>query len=156
MPSVPPHGGWGAGGAAVPPPPRDASHGAPRLEPVPGTRFALGYLPVPPTTSGMAIGSLVAGIASLLVSLLVCMFGLGGAEAGWGGWVSGAFALLSVMLGAAATALGAVALRQIRRGVTAADRRTGRGLAISGLSCGLSGVVLTGLVFALVLLIQLG
>ena len=102
-----------------------------------------------PAVSGMAVGSLVAGITSLLVSLLVACFGFGGAQAGWGGWVAGAFAVLAMLLGVAGAALGAAGLRQIRRGVAAADRRTGRGLAISGLSCGVAGVALTGLVLRL-------
>jgi hypothetical protein len=122
---------------------------------VPGTTFALGYLAVPPTTSGMAVGSLVAGIASLLVLTLVACFGFAGARAGWGGWVAGAFAVLAAVLGLAALGLGLVSLRQVRRGV-GADRRTGRGLAISGLSCGATGLVLTALTLGLVLVVQIG
>jgi hypothetical protein len=162
MQTLPAPPGWPAGGPVPgggyrpPAPPRDAWRGPTRVEPVPGTEFALGYLTVPAATSGMAVGSLVAGIASLLVSLLVCLFGLGGAEAGWGGWVAGAFAFLAAVLGAGGASLGAVALRQIRRGTAATDRRTGRGLAVAGLSCGIAGLALTVLVFALVLVIQLG
>jgi hypothetical protein len=122
---------------------------------VPGTRFALGYLAVPPTTSGMAVGSLVAGVASLLVFTLVACFGFAGARAGWGGWVAGAFAVLAAVLGFAGVGLGLVSLRQVRHGVGAA-RRTGRGLAISGLSCGVTGVALTALVLGLVLVVQVG
>jgi hypothetical protein len=126
-----------------------------RLETVPGTRFALGYLAVPATTSGMAVGSLVAGIASLLVSLLVACFGLIGAEAGWGAWVAGAFAVLSALLGLGAIGLGAASYRHIRRSPAQSDRRTGRGFAIAGISCGAAGVALTALVFAVVLAIQI-
>jgi hypothetical protein len=127
---------------------------------VPGTTYALGYLSVPATTSGMAVGSLMAGIASLLVLTLVSCFGFAGARAGWGGSVAGAFAVLAALLGLAGVALGTVSLRQIRRGAApgtaAADRRTGRGLAISGLSCGATGVGLTLLVLAGVLAVQVG
>jgi hypothetical protein len=130
------------------------------VEPVPGTPFALGYLSVSPTTSGMAVGSLVAGIASLLVLTLVTCFGFVGAGAGWGGWVAGAFAVLAAVLGLAGVGLGIVSTRQIRlghaAGSAAADRRTGRGLAVAGLSCGATGVVLTVIVLGLVLLVQAG
>ena len=50
-----------------------------RVEPVPGTPFGVVHLDVPPVTSGLAVGALVAGIASILVSLLVICFGLVGA-----------------------------------------------------------------------------
>jgi hypothetical protein len=108
----------------------------------------------------MAVGSLVTGVASLLVLTLVACFGFAGAGAGWGGWVAGAFAVLAALLGLAGMVLGMVSLRQIRRGSTpgaaAADRRTGRGLAISGLSCGGTGAALTVLVLGAVLAVQLG
>jgi len=147
-------------GPPPPAPPRDSWRGPARIEPVPGTTYALGYLSVPATTSGMAVGSLVAGVASLLVLTLVACFGFAGARAGWGGWVAGAFAVLAALLGLAGVALGTVSLRQIRRGAApgaaAADRRTGRGLAISGLSCGATGAALTLLVLAGVLAVQVG
>ena len=142
------------------PPPRDSWRGPTRVEPLPGTTFALGYLSVPPAVSGMAVGSLVVGIASLLVTTLVACFGFSGARAGWGGWVAGAFAVLAGLLGLAGVALGAASLRQIRRGAAPgaaeADRRTGRGLAVSGLSCGATGAGLTVLVLGSVLAVQFG
>jgi hypothetical protein len=104
----------------------------------------------------MAVGSLVAGIASILVALLVGCFGLLGAGAGWGGWVAGAFAVLAIVLGLAGIGLGLVARRQIRQGVVAADRRTGAGLATSGLSCGIVGAVGTVGLLLLTLALQAG
>jgi hypothetical protein len=126
-----------------------------RVDPVPGTDFGLVQLRVMPITSGLAIGSLVAGIASILVSFLVLCFGLEGAKGGWGGWVSGAFTLLSVIFGAGAIALGLVARRQIRgSGRTGQVRFTGRGMATAGLVCGAAGagIALLALALALVLL----
>jgi hypothetical protein len=114
------------------------------------------HLDVPPVTSGLAVGSLVTGIASVLVSFVVWCFGLTGAQAGWGAWVAGAFALISVLAGVAAVALGLLGLRQIRRGAPPpAIRFTGRGLAIAGIVCGGVGLGLTALGFALSLVIQL-
>ncbi|RLP86355.1 hypothetical protein EAD89_21315, partial [Micromonospora sp. BL4] len=67
------------------------------MESVSGTPFGVVYLDVPPVTSGLAVGALVAGIASILVSLLVICFGALGANAG-GVWASGAFAVLGLSL----------------------------------------------------------
>jgi hypothetical protein len=101
------------------------------------------------TFSGIAVGSMVAGIGSVLVSLLVYAFGLVGAGRGWGPapLVAGAFAILAGLAGLAALATGLVAVRQIRR--DAAQSR-GRELAVAGVVCGGSGVVLTLLGFLLV------
>ena len=66
-----------------------------RIDPVPGTDFGLAYINVPPTLSGQAVGSLVAGVASILVSLVVACFGVTGARDGWGPLVGGAFAVLA-------------------------------------------------------------
>ena len=60
-----------------------------RVDQVTGTGFGLVQFQVAPITSGLAIGSLVAGIASILVSLAVVCFGVAGAQEGWGGWVAG-------------------------------------------------------------------
>lgn len=154
QPAMPP-AGW-----RQPAAPRDAWRPPTRVEPVAGTSFAVGYLSVPPTMSGMAIGSLVTGIASLLVLLLVAVVGLSGANAGWGAWVSGAFAVLAALLGTAGVGLGWASLRQVRASGAgagaAAGRRTGRGLAISGLSCGAAGLGCTVLTYVLILFVQLG
>jgi hypothetical protein len=141
----------------VPPPPASGRWQPERVEPLPGTEFGLVQLRVMPITSGLAIGSLIAGIGSILVSILVLCFGVMGAKSGWGGWVAGAFTLLSVVVGAGAIALGLVSRRQIRRsGHTGQVRFTGRGMAISGLVCGCAGagIALLGLALALVLLVS--
>jgi hypothetical protein len=111
-----------------------------RVEPVPGTEFGLAYVPVAPTSSGLAIGSLVAGIGSIAVALVVGCFGLVGGAAGWGPLVSGAFAVLAALLGLGSVGIGLVSLRQIK---AARGRITGRGVAVAGISCGGSGVLLT-------------
>ncbi|GAA4687872.1 hypothetical protein Prum_034740 [Phytohabitans rumicis] len=123
---------------------------------MPGTPFAVVHLNVPPVTSGLAVGALVAGIGSVLVSLVVSCFGLLGAQDGWGAWVAGAFALISGLAGAAAVALGMLGLRQIRRAAPPpAVRFTGRGLAIAGIVCGATGLAITVIGFAASLAIQL-
>jgi hypothetical protein len=121
------------------------------VEPVPGTDFGLAYVAVPPTFSGLAIGSLVAGIGSVAVSFVVGCFGIAGGSAGWGAIVSGAFAVLGGLLGLAAVGLGLVAVRQIK---AARGRLTGRGVAIAGVACGGTGVLLTagGMLIALLAL----
>jgi hypothetical protein len=138
----------------VPPPSPSGRWRPERVDPVPGTEFGLVQLRVMPITSGLAIGSLIAGIASILVSFLVICFGLEGAKGGWGGWVSGAFTLLSVVFGAGAIALGLVARRQIRgSGQTGHVRFTGKPMATAGLVCGCvgAGIALLALVLAVVL-----
>src|SRR5215467_951823 len=68
------------------PPPRPPA--IQRLQPVGGTPFAFGYVKVPPVTSGLAIGALIAGIASILVALGMVCLGLSGASDGWGALVA--------------------------------------------------------------------
>lgn len=107
------------------------------------------HLDVPPVTSGPAIGSLIAGVASITVALLVACFGLAGAHSGWGAWAAGAFAVLSGLAGIAAVLLGLFGRRQISRPAPPpAIRFTGRGLAIAGISCGAVGLGVTVLAFA--------
>jgi hypothetical protein len=141
--------------APVPPPGPDGRWKPERLEPVPGTEFGLVQLQVAPVRSGLATGSLMAGIASVLVSALVLCFGLSGASEGWGGWVAGAFTLLAVLAGGGAVGVGLVALRQIGRSTRQPGRIhfTGRGTAIAGISCGAAGagIALGALVLTLVL-----
>ena len=98
------------------------------------------HLDVAPVTSGLAVGSLMAGIGSVLVSLLVLCFGVAGCADGWGGWVAGAFALLGVLVGGGGDrrsgwSAGGRSASGPRRRV----RFTGRGLAIAGISCGRRG-----------------
>ncbi|WP_433374338.1 hypothetical protein ACQPZX_03745 [Actinoplanes sp. CA-142083] len=140
--------------APVPPPPPNGRWQPERVDVVPGTEFGLVQLRVEPITSGMAIGSLVAGIAAILVSLIVFCFGLAGANGGWGALVAGAFTLLSVIAGVGAIIVGLVARRQIRNsGRTGQVRFTGRGIATAGISCGSAGagIALAGLALSLVL-----
>lgn len=151
-PAVPPNR------PAVPPPPPAGRWEPERVDPLPGTEFGLVHMRVVPITSGLAIGSLMAGIGAILVSLLVFCFGLVGSESDWGGWVSGAFTLLSVAIGGGAAVVGAVARRQIRRaGEPGHVRFTGGGLAIAGIACGLTGagIALLALTLALVLQVSL-
>ncbi|MFC5921936.1 hypothetical protein [Micromonospora vulcania] len=125
------------------------------MEMVPGTPFGMVYLDVPPVTSGLAVGGLVAGIASILVSLLVICFGVVGANRG-GLWASGAFTVLGVLAGAAAIVACLLGRRQIRRpAAPPAVRFTGRGLAVAGISCGAAGALLSLLGLGLGLLISL-
>ncbi|MBM0232474.1 hypothetical protein JNW91_11725 [Micromonospora sp. STR1_7] len=125
------------------------------MEAVPGTPYGVVYLDVAPVTSGLAVGALVAGIASILVSLLVICFGVAFANEG-GVWASGAFAVLGVLAGVAAVVAGLLGQRQIRRPAgPPAVRFTGRGLAVAGLSCGAAGAGLSLLALGLSLAISL-
>jgi hypothetical protein len=114
---------------------------------VPGTPFALAYLDVPRSTSGPAIGALVAGLGSLAGSTLVGCFGALGTRHDVGALVGGAFAVSAGLLGAAGIVLGVLGLRQIR-----ATGARGRGLAISGIICGAAGLTLTALAMIALLL----
>ncbi|WP_230687118.1 DUF4190 domain-containing protein [Catellatospora vulcania] len=131
--------------------PRPVNYPPPvRLEVVPGTPYGLAVLGAPKTASGVAASALVAGVGSVLVSLVVWCFGVAGAQQGWGGLVAGAFAVLSILLGAAGVLLGWLGMRQIR---LAAGNLTGRGVAIAGLVCGAVGLLLAavGLITAIAL-----
>jgi hypothetical protein len=142
--------------APVAPPPSDGRWQPARVDPVPGTDFALVQLQVRPITSGLATGSLIAGIASILVSLLVLCFGLTGTSGtqDWGGWVAGAFTVLGVLFGAGAIVLGLLARQQIRRsGQSGRIRFTGRGAAIAGICCGAAGAGISLLSLALTLVL---
>lgn len=140
----------------VPPPGPDGQWRPARVEPVAGTEYGLVQLEVPSAASGLATGALIAGIASILVSVLVLCFGLVGSGESWGGWVAGAFALLAVLFGGGAVAAGLVARRQIRRsGAEGRLRFTGRGPAVAGISCGAAGAGIALLSLALSLVLQL-
>jgi hypothetical protein len=126
-----------------------------RVEPVPGTEFALVQIKVAPITSGLATGSLIAGVAAILVSTLVLCFGLLGLSEGWGAVVAGAFALLGMLVGGGSVGLGLAARRQIRRsGQDGRVRFVGRGLATAGLSCGAAGLGIAALTLVLVVVLQ--
>jgi hypothetical protein len=137
-----------AGPVPAPAPRPDVRSGPVRVESVPGTEFGVAIATVPPTFSGQATGSLVAGIGSIAVSLAVSCLGILGGPDGWGVLVSGAFAILAGLLGLAAVGLGLVAVRVIK---ASRGRFAGRGVAISGTVCGGTGVVLTagGMLLAL-------
>jgi hypothetical protein len=140
----------------VPPPPPSGRWQPERVEAVPGTEFGLIQFKVAPITSGLAIGSLIAGIGATLVSTLVLCFGLTGADAGWGALVAGAFTLPSVIGGVGAIVVGLIARRQIRRsGRTGQVRFTGAGIAVAGISCGGAGAGIALLSLALALVLQL-
>ncbi|GHJ46171.1 hypothetical protein Cs7R123_35130 [Catellatospora sp. TT07R-123] len=144
----------------TPPPPAGpapVAYPAPvRVEPVPGTPYAVAVLPAPSSVSGVGIGALVTGIGSVLVSLVVWCLGLVGSQAGWGALVAGAFTVLSVLLGAAGIVLGLLARRQIRAAAAGGQARlTGSGTALTGLICGATGVALalTGVLVATLLVL---
>jgi hypothetical protein len=140
----------------VPPPPPSGRWQPERIDAIPGTEFGLVQLKVPPVTSGLAIGSLIAGIGAVLVSLLVLCFGVSGASGGWGGLVAGAFTLPAVLGGGGAIAVGLAARRQIRRsGRTGQVRFTGGGVAVAGISCGAAGVGIALACLALALVLQM-
>ncbi|XVU26227.1 hypothetical protein ACQPZJ_03985 [Actinoplanes sp. CA-054009] len=139
-----------------PPPPSNGRWQPERVDPLPGTEFGLVQLRVEPITSGLAIGSLIAGIGSILVSTLVLCFGIAGASGGWGGWVAGAFTVLSVLAGAGAIVVAVVARRQIRRsGQIGQVRFTGAGIGMAGIICGSAGAGIALLSLALSLVLQL-
>lgn len=146
-PAPPTHGsGYGTAYPVLPP-----RMGLPRpvaVEAVPGTPFGLAIVEVKPTTSGPASASLVAGIASILVSLVVICFAAVGADGGWGALVAGAFAVLAALLAGAAIWLCWTGLRRMRRSV-GWGATGGRGMALAGLICGLVGLALTALTMAL-------
>ena len=138
-------------------PPREPWRPPRRVDPLPGTPFGLVHLAVPPVTSGLAVGALTAGVASVVLSMLVVCFGVAGANGGWGGWVAGAFAVLGGLVALAGIVLGVLARRQIDRAVGPSSLRfTGRGLAIAGTSCGAGGLGLTLLALLAALLLRFG
>ncbi|GAA0534703.1 hypothetical protein GCM10010172_14700 [Paractinoplanes ferrugineus] len=140
----------------VQPPPPSGRWQPEKVEAVPGTEFGLVQFKVAPITSGLAIGSLIAGIGAILVSTLVLCFGLTGSGAGWGALVAGAFTLPSVIGGVGAIVVGLVARRQIRRsGHTGQVRFTGGGMAMAGISCGAAGAGIALLSLTLALVLQL-
>jgi hypothetical protein len=120
------------------------------VDPVPGTPFGVAIVEVKPTTSGPATASLVVGIGSIMVALLVACFAQLGASAGWGPLVAGAFAVLAALTSFAAIWLCFAGLRRIGRTVGWGAVR-GRGLALAGLICGLVGFAITALVMAVAL-----
>jgi hypothetical protein len=99
---------------------------------------------VRPTINGPSVASLVAGIGSILVSLVVLLFAAAGASDGWGPAVAGAFAVLATVVGVAAVGLGVTGLRRIRTSA-AWGPTVGRAAAVIGLVCAGLGLVVTAL-----------
>src|SRR5690606_34616252 len=157
-PPVPPSGGPAAPPVWPPPPPPPEAWQRPaRVEPVPGSPYGLAILAPPTATSGAAVGSLVAGIAALVVSLLAACLGLAGAPGGWGLWVNGAFAILAGWLAVGAGLLGVVGIRQTRPPAAPGQTRpAGRGVAVAGLVCGAVALFLTLSGVAVTILAQYG
>jgi hypothetical protein len=120
-----------------------------RVDLVQGTPFGVAYPTVPSVPSGQAIGSLVAGIGSILVALFAACLGVGGASGGWGLVAGGAFTVLGVFLGGGAIGLGLYSLSRIRRAAVQGVTITGRGMGITGIVLGAVGAGLA--LFALVL-----
>src|SRR5207247_2819340 len=90
-----------AGYPYLPPPPLPPvqPRGVPRLrpvriDPVPGTPFGIAIPTLNPTVSGLAVGSMVAGIGSIVVSLAVLCAGVSRSSAG--PLIGGAFAVLTL------------------------------------------------------------
>ena len=140
--------------AVVPPPPAEGRWRPARFEAVPGTGFAVVHPHIAPVTSGLSVGSLIAGIAAIIVSFLVLCFGLAGTGEAWGPLVAGAFTVLGVLAGAGGIGLGLAARRQIRgSGRPGRIRFTGRGAAVAGIACGATGlgIALLSLVLVVVL-----
>jgi hypothetical protein len=149
-PAAPPQPAYRPAPVATVPPPKDAIRQPIRIEPVPETSFGLAIYGAPPTVSGPSIGSLVAGIASILVSMAVSCAALVELSAtaedsttnpGSGALFGGAFAALAGFLGIAGIGLGLAGMRQTKRAALAADGAvSGRGMAIAGLVCGAVGL----------------
>jgi hypothetical protein len=123
-----------------------------RIDVVQGTPFGVAYPAFQGVRSGPATGSLVAGIASVLVALFAICLGATGARSGWGLAASGAFTILGVFLGAGALGLALYALRRIRR--AAGQAISGRGMAITGIVLGAVGAGLA--VLALLVAVAAG
>ncbi|WP_433210937.1 hypothetical protein ACQP00_49455 [Dactylosporangium sp. CS-047395] len=130
-------------------PPSPALAPAMRVDAVEGTPFGVAYPAVAATPSGPSIGSLIAGIASILVALFAMCLGLTGASEGWGLAAAGAFTVLGVFLGAGAVGLALAATRQIRRAAGTGVAVSGRGMAITGIVLGCVGGGLAVLVILL-------
>ncbi|MEU7868002.1 hypothetical protein [Dactylosporangium sp. NPDC049140] len=120
-------------------PPSPALAPAMRVDAIQGTPFGVAYPAVPTSPSGPSIGSLVAGIASILVALFAMCLGFTGSSEGWGLAAAGAFTVLGIFLGAGAAGLGLAGTRQIRRAAGSGRTVSGRGMAITGIVLGCVG-----------------
>jgi len=120
-----------------------------RIDPVPGTSFGVAIPALSPTLSGLAVGSTVAGVGAVLVGLVVLCVGISRTSSG--ALVGGAFAALAAVVGLGAGGAALAGLREIR---AAAGQVTGRGLAITGLTCGGTGFGLAAVGMLLAVLLS--
>lgn len=111
-----------------------------------GTPYGILYPLLRPAVSGFGIAAMVAGIAALLVAVVVVCLGTASGRA----LASGAFAVLALVLGGAALVAGVRAARAVR--ISNGGVR-GRGMAVTGICCGAVaiGVTAFGIVLALLL-----
>ena len=130
--------------------PQPSRPGPVRVEQVPGTEFGVAYMRVPPTVSGLAVGAMIAGIASILVAFIIGCAGVAGLQNESIPIIAGAFAVLAALLSFAGLGLGYASTRQIRNG---RGRFSGRGMGITGMVCGAVGILFTsgGVLLALAL-----
>jgi len=119
-----------------------------RIDPVPGTPFGIAIPALNPTVSGLAVGSMIAGIGSIVISFAVLCAGISRASSG--ALVGGAFAVLTGAIGLGAVGVAFAAMRQVRG---SGGQITGGGMAIAGLVCGACGVglALLGMLMAVAL-----
>jgi hypothetical protein len=110
------------------------------VAPVPGTAFGVALVEVRSTASGPAVASLVSGVISILLSLVVLYFASADGPA-----VAGAFAILTLLVSAASVGLAGAGLRRIRRSAPWGAAR-GRGIAVAGMACGAVGFAGTVLI----------
>jgi hypothetical protein len=99
----------------------------------PCKNYRVRLLQRPPRMSGLAVGALIAGVAS--TPFVVCLT-LAPVQSGEPGTVFGC-AVVGMAIGAAALLLGLAGLRQVE-GQAAMG---GRGLAMTGAACGLAGLL---------------
>jgi hypothetical protein len=130
--------------------PQPSRPGPVHVEQVPGTEFGVAYLRVPPTVSGLAVGAMIAGIASILVAFIIGCAGVAGLQNESIPIIAGAFAVLAALLSFAGLGLGYASTRQIRNG---RGRFSGRGMGVTGMVCGGVGILFTsgGVLLALAL-----
>ncbi|MGH8795370.1 MAG: hypothetical protein ACRDXX_22345, partial [Stackebrandtia sp.] len=126
-------------------PPASSAYGKATMSPQDSGQFQLVVPQLGTIVSGQAVGSMIAGIATILVAVGLGCIGLFGLTL-----VAVAVFVLTVFCAAAAGALGGTALRQIRR---SAGEYRGRGMAITGLICGGVGVLLALPIFLVALVL---
>lgn len=114
------------GGVAVPPGPAGYAPPPSGFAPPPQAY----YPPMESSPSGLAIASLITGILSVLMTILACLC-----------------PLIPALAAIPAIITGIMGINQVNR----EPHRTGKGMAIAGLVCGIVAIVLSGLLFLLML-----